>query len=457
MPEVVSILNYLGIYFPKNFSTFMSIISSLLCMSGQKTMLNISRWSEFSYKTIERFFDRDIPWLEMNLKLIMILGFLNSELLISSDETTVSKSGKKTDGLEYFFSSILQKPVKSLCFSGFSLINAEKKRSYPLFINQMIYTDEEKEMLKTKKEKRKKSKGGKVGRPKGSKNNKKKNIMAPTFRLLKEQFEQLSKSLTLKIKYFVADGKYGNNTCVRICKDFGYHLISKLQYNSALYFKFTGEYSGRGRTRIYGDKLDYKNIPGKYLVSEKQEKNSINRIYQIKSILNKSFDSELNVVIVQKITPKKVAHVLFFSTDLTLNYQKIIDYYSARFQIEFNFRDAKEFWGLEDFMNTKEERIHNAANLAFFMVNLSLFLLDKFRAINHNPASGIRDLIASYRADKYYQETLKLVLKFNPHILIPNDNLSIISIGHIHLSEKYAETQNFKEKHTLQLKPLTIW
>jgi len=29
-------------------------------------------------------------------------------------------------------------------------------------------------------------------------------------------------------------------------------------------------------------------------------------------------------------------------------YDKLIDYYQLRFQIEFNFRDAKQYWGLED-------------------------------------------------------------------------------------------------------------
>ena len=41
----------------------------------------------------------------------------------------------------------------------------------------------------------------------------------------------------------------------------------------------------------------------------------------------------------------------------------IIDYYTLRFQIEFNFRDAKQDWGLEDFMNVKETPVTNAANL----------------------------------------------------------------------------------------------
>lgn len=42
----------------------------------------------------------------------------------------------------------------------------------------------------------------------------------------------------------------------------------------------------------------------------------------------------------------------------------MIDYYKLRFQIEFNFRDAKQHWGLEDFMNTKEIAVANAASLS---------------------------------------------------------------------------------------------
>ena len=61
-----------------------------------------------------------------------------------------------------------------------------------------------------------------------------------------------------------------------------------------------------------------------------------------------------------------------------------------RFQIEFNFRDAKQFWGLEDFMNLSQTAVSNAANLAFFMVNLSHHLLADFRLLN--PDSGILDL-----------------------------------------------------------------
>ncbi|MDQ7046269.1 MAG: hypothetical protein Q9M39_01055 [Sulfurovum sp.] len=73
-------------------------------------------------------------------------------------------------------------------------------------------------------------------------------------------------------------------------------------------------------------------------------------------MLHRKFADRLNVVIIQKInlSTGKIAHVNLFSTDLTLDYKKIVDYYSLRFQIEFVFRDAKQYWGMEDFMNIKK-------------------------------------------------------------------------------------------------------
>ena len=67
--------------------------------------------------------------------------------------------------------------------------------------------------------------------------------------------------------------------------------------------------------------------------------------------------------------------ILKTSTEITrssesLNAEKMI-VYALRFQIEFNFRDAKQFWGLEDFMNVNKTPVNNAANLSMFRVNVS--------------------------------------------------------------------------------------
>lgn len=103
------------------------------------------------------------------------------------------------------------------------------------------------------------------------------------------------------------------------------------------------------------------------------------------------------------------AHVVLFSTDLKQDYEQIIKYYSLRFQIEFNFRDAKQYWGLEEFMNTKEIAVTNAANLSLFMVNCSYALLQPFR--EQNPEYSILDLKSHYRGIRYAQETIKMLPK----------------------------------------------
>jgi putative transposase len=124
---------------------------------------------------------------------------------------------------------------------------------------------------------------------------------------------------------------------------------------------------------------------------------------------NKSFSDALNVVIVVKTHLKtgKRGHVVLFSTDLDLTADQIVDYYSLRFQIEFNFRDAKQYWGLDDFMNVKSVAVTNAVNLAFLMVSLSAVMLRPYR--HEQPDFSVLDLKAQFRARRYLDETIKML------------------------------------------------
>ena len=81
-------------------------------------------------------------------------------------------------------------------------------------------------------------------------------------------------------------------------------------------------------------------------------------------VWHKLFADLLKVVIIKKINLKtgKSKHVILFSNDLELEHEKLVEYYQLRFQIEFNFRDAKQFQGLEDFMNINKLAVYNAAN-----------------------------------------------------------------------------------------------
>jgi putative transposase len=78
-----------------------------------------------------------------------------------------------------------------------------------------------------------------------------------------------------------------------------------------------------------------------------------------------------------------------------------------RFQIEFNFRDAKQYWGLEDFMSVKERPVYNSANLAMLRVNLSHTLIRPMR--QEWPRFSVNDLKAWFRGRKYAVELLTLL------------------------------------------------
>jgi hypothetical protein len=101
-----------------------------------------------------------------------------------------------------------------------------------------------------------------------------------------------------------------------------------------------------------------------------------------------------------------------------------------RFQIEFNFRDAKQFWGFEDFMNIKQLPLTNAVGLAFFMVNLSHLLVLRFR--KNSPLFSVLDLKAHFRARRYAIEALKLLPDFPNTISLDQLLDSMPPLGSIH-------------------------
>ena len=98
--------------------------------------------------------------------------------------------------------------------------------------------------------------------------------------------------------------------------------------------------------------------------------------------------------------------------------------------IEFNFRDAKQYWGLEDFMNVKETPVTNAANLSLFMVNFSYALLQPFR--QHNPDYSVLDLKSHYRGCRYASETIKMLPQKPDAILLADIFQQIARLGSIH-------------------------
>ena len=321
-----------------------------------------------------------------------------------------------------------------------SLVNVTERKAYPLAVKQTVRSEAEKKVLKERKKKRaKKSKRTKTnpkGRKKGSLNKDKNKLnLSPELWRINDLLAGLLKLVRvfIKVKYVALDGHFGHPQAVLMARENDLHLISKMRKDAALYEKYEGEYGGRGAKKKYGTRLRFDLMPLKYLKKSERVGEIITNYYQ-GVFLHKDFGQAINVVIIKKLNLKtqKAGHAILFSSDVELGWEKLIDYYSLRFQIEFNFRDAKQHFGLEDFMNTTAKGVENAANLAFLMVNVSAKLLKN----SNKKCGGVLDLKTQFRGVKYAVEAIKILLE-KPDTILMKEAIAevkerISQLGSIH-------------------------
>ncbi len=416
---------------------FNHIALALLAMTGRVTMLGISRWTGRggSYRTVQRFFATTLPWANLFWLFFRTHLFHSDDLyLLAGDETVVTKAGKHTPGLDRFFASLYGTSIPGLAFFTLALISTTERRSFPIAVEQVVRSAEEKAAAKAKAALKaaKPTLKRTPGRPKGS-TTKAPCELSPELTRIQSQIGALLERIgtLLPLTYLVLDGHFGNAAALEMARACKLHLISKLRSDSALYLPYDGSYAGRGPKRIYGDKLNPLSIPERHLCQMTVEKDIETRIYQVQA-RHKTFAQPLNVVCIVKTNLKThaQAHVLLFSSDLALAFDKVLDYYCLRFQLEFSFRDAKQYWGLEDFMTTHPTRVTNAANLSLFMVNLVERVLRDMRRLQ--PEISVLDLKAQCRGAKYVEETIKLLPERPEPVLLEQIITKVIGIGRIH-------------------------
>ena len=218
-------------------------------------MLGLSRWTERggSYRTVQRFFYTVVPWAQV-FWVFFCAHLLERQdtYLLTGDECVVTKAGEKTHGLDYFFSSLLKKAIPGLSFFTLALISVRQRRSYPVFMEQAVRTAEEKVVCQAKKQTRKAKAEGpkrKPGRPKGSRNkNKAAVVLTPELLRIQKMLQSFLDTIqgTLHLTYLVLDGHFGNHPALHMVRQCQLHLISKLRYDAALFFPYSGPAPKRG-------------------------------------------------------------------------------------------------------------------------------------------------------------------------------------------------------------------
>ena len=152
-------------------------------------------------------------------------------------------------------------------------------------------------------------------------------------------------------------------------------------------------------------------------------------------VLHKEFAHPLHVVIIAKtnLRPQARAHIVLFSSALALAYAPLVDYAGLRFHIAFNFRDATQYWGLEDFMNVTPTGVTHAAHLSLFMVNVAYCLRAGGQA--RDPDDSVLALKTDCRGYKYVEETIQRLPEKPEPVLLAKILTQVASLGRIHAAQ----------------------
>lgn len=402
------------------------IIKGIYSIStGGVTQKNISRQTAddgYGYRSVQRFFSKDINWELLYLSCISYFFKNNTEgvYILAIDEVVESKAGKSTNGVGRFFSSIANRAIPSVCFHALSVIEVTTRKCF-------VTKSEQREPAKKKKAKKGSKKEKPVqcnvsskpkGRPKGSTDKNK----TKTHTALSLSFERLLigglallATIGIVPNYIVADGAYGTKTFFLICIEQNIALISKIRCTSSLYLPAESkkEKPSRGRAKKYGKKVDLEKLDTNSSYYHKtiaeEESSLIIDVYHFPTVWTTFLPQMINVtvLIATNTRTNKVSRKILFSTDLELPADLIIEYYRLRFQIEFNFRDAKQYFGLADFRAYKTTQVNNSVGLAFFMVNFSHIIRKKVTEIWEIENLSIFDVKAGFRAEKQLERILK--------------------------------------------------
>jgi IS4 transposase len=168
----------------------------------------------------------------------------------------------------------------------------------------------------------------------------------------------------------VADAFFSKKKVVDSILSLGLHFISRLRDDAVLQYIYRGEPTGRkGRPRKFDGKVDPYQPDMNYFrltVSTDEFK-----VYSA-IVYSKAFEREINLAVaVFYKNGKEITRKLYFSTDLVMTAEKIVCYYRSRFQIEFLYRDAKQYCGLTNCQARSENKLNFHFNAALTAVNLA--------------------------------------------------------------------------------------
>ncbi len=173
---------------------------------------------------------------------------------------------------------------------------------------------------------------------------------------------------------------------------------------------YTGTQKPRGRKRQYSDRVDWDNIDsppehaaGFKLVATVDEKIKVDQAW----VDAPAFKRGIQVVYLRKASATGFSTALLFCTDQSCSAMDVYRYYKARFQIEFIFRDTKQFLGLTHCQARDAQKLNFQVNSV--LMTLNVLKVHWFRHQTSEPSPKPFS-VANYKRKAFNQYLLQTFL-----------------------------------------------
>ena len=154
---------------------------------------------------------------------------------------------------------------------------------------------------------------------------------------------------------------------------FGHHILCRAKSNAVFYrLPKQQKRPQRGRPRKYGDRLDIRHLRYKDIDIDAKSYSVASKV-----VRTKMCDADVRLVVIRsrpKVSSKPYRYFCVFTTDLTLEIPKIVEYYRQRWQIETAFRDAKQHFGFDAYRLKTRKSINRFVQLSFVAASLTKLL-----------------------------------------------------------------------------------
>ena len=322
-----------------------TLFATILALRGRVNFRNLSRYCDYSERTIARQFRRSFDWPIFHQQVMATAIRPLSEVISAQDASFIPKSGKQTFGLGHFFNGCTSRPERGLEISALAVVSVTRRCAFTLAVAQTPPGE------------------GKAASPQEKEETR--------IDFYKQQLRAQRHRLPQSVKYHCVDGYFAKKKYIDEVVRLKLHPITKLRCDADCLFLYTGPHpKRRGRKREYAGKVNFQDLSRFADLGTMKEAEYVHLYAAM--VWHVSLKRQLRVVVlVNDKQADKPRYIVLASTDLELDAHKLVELYAARFQIEFLFRDSKQFTGLSDCQARAEAALDFHFNAALATLNLA--------------------------------------------------------------------------------------